>query len=394
MAGEVLYVLKRFPRLSETFVLRELLALEAMGERVAIDALLMPEPGPHHDGVDRLRAEVRYLPRRPRLRDREVARAHLRVAARRPLRWLRSARSARRDQTWRRFVQAGLTADRARRIGARHVHAHFATGAAEVAAVAADLAGLTASVTAHAKDIFHEDNVGELARRLERATTVVTVSDYNRRHLIERVRPPVVTIPNGVPVPEVAGGPAPDGTVLCVARLVAKKGVDVLLHAAAELRAHHPTLRVEIVGSGPLAEELGALAAALGVGPTVRWLGACTFDEVEVAYHQAAMVVLPCRVDPSGDRDGLPTVLTEAMARGLPVVSTEVVGIPEIVRHGETGLLCPPDDPASLAAAIDKLLSDPELGVALGRSGRALVAREHDPKASVIALRQVFGARS
>jgi hypothetical protein len=146
----VLYVLKRFPRLSETFVLRELLELEAQGERILIDALLPPEGGPAHAEVARLRAPVRYLPRRARLRQPPVAQAHLRVGLRSPLVWVRLAARARRHGIWRRFVQAGLTADRARREGARHLHAHLFAGEAQRPAArlpAVDCVGLTPGCT-------------------------------------------------------------------------------------------------------------------------------------------------------------------------------------------------------------------------------------------------------
>lgn len=390
MSAPVLYVLKRFPRLSETFVVREIAALETLGERILIDALLPPEDGPAHPEVALLEADVRYLPPRPSLLEPSVCRAHARLFLRRPRTWLREARHARRDGTWRRFLQAGLTAERARERRARHLHAHFATAAAEVAGIAGRLASLPVSVTAHAKDIYQEEHAPLLARRLAGAATVVTVSAHNRAHL-ERVLPraAVAHIPNGVAVPEAAHGPHPAGVVLCVARLVAKKGIDTLLSALAAL--DRPDVRAEIVGGGPLEQALRDQAATLGLDGRVRFLGPVAFPAVEEAYRGAAMVVLPCRVSPDGDRDGLPTALTEAMARGLPVISTDVAGIPEIVRHGETGLLVPPDDPHALAEAIASLLSDAALGRSLGAAGRALMASDHDPARSALALQRVHG---
>ena len=151
----VLYVLKRFPRLSETFVLREVLALEARGERVLIDSLLPPEDGPRHPELADLRAQVRLLPRHPRLRDGRIARTHLRILARTPVRWLTAAwRAAGDPEDWRRFLQAGLVAERVRTEGVRHVHAHFATASAVVARDAGTLAGVPVTVTAHAKASF------------------------------------------------------------------------------------------------------------------------------------------------------------------------------------------------------------------------------------------------
>lgn len=392
--GKVLYVLKRFPRLSETFVLRELLGLEAAGVAVVVDALLPPEPGPCHPELAALRAPVRYLPRHPRLRDRAVLGQHARVAGRHPLRWAALARRAAGDGSWRRFVQAGLVAARIRRDGADHVHAHFATAACEVAAMAAHLAGVTCSVTAHAKDIYHEENAPLLVRRLAGVHAVVTVSGYNAEHLTAVLaathRPPTVHhVRNGVPV-GAAADPAASRNVLCVARLVPKKGVDLLVSAAALLAQRHPGLKVDVIGEGPLREALTAQVDRFGLSGKVRLLGAATSADVAAAMARARVVALPCRVDADGDRDGMPTVLVEALARGVPVVSTDVVGIGELVVDGATGLLVPPEDPVALAAALDRLLTDPALAARLGANGRRLVQRAFRPEDSCRALVEVF----
>lgn len=387
----VLYVLKRFPRLSETFVLREILELESCGERILVDALMRPEGGPRHAQLAELHAPIRYLSRHPRLREAPIARAHARVAVRAPLRWLFLAVRARRRGGWRRFVQAGLVADRARREHARHIHAHFATAAAEVARDAAALARVSVSVTCHAKDIYQRENASQLARRLKGVSAIVTVSEFNARHLRAVASGvPVYHIPNGIALGR-AVAPGPDGPVLCVARLVAKKGVDVLVEAIALLSNESPRLNVEVIG-GPLTDELVQLARQRGVEGRVRWFGPRPWEDVEAALERCSMFVLPCRVASDGDRDGMPTVLIEAMARGLPVISTEVAGIPEVVRHGDTGFLVPPDDPVALAAAVRKLHDDPSLAAELGRRGRALVAEHFDPRCSAERLRRLFSS--
>lgn len=382
----VLYVLKRYPRLSETFIVRELLGLEAAGARIGIDALLEPEPGAHHPDVADVRASVRYLPRRPKW-SREVLRAHTAAAARHPVEWIRRATRARHLGEWRRFLQAGLVADRARRGGFRHIHAHFATAAADVARDAAALAGITFSVTAHAKDIFHVDNADRLASRLAGAAAVVTVSDYNVRHLRDELgHPNVHHVPNGLPIPEQIG-PTPEGPVLCVARLVPKKGIDVLLHAVARTRSE---CEVEIVGDGPCRADLESLTRQLDLTERVRFRGAVDSTEVAAAYRRAAVVALPCRIDPDGDRDGMPTVLVEAMARGLPVISTDVVGLDELVTSGHDGLLVAPDDASALARAIDEVLDDPALAATMGERARDRVMAEFAPALATAALLNVF----
>ncbi len=391
MTEPVLYVLKRYPRLSETFIVRELATLEALGEHLLVDALLPPEDEPRHPEVGIVDAEVRYLPRRPKLRNPEVLAAHARIARRMPRAWLAEAQRARRDGIWRRFVQAGLTADRARRTGVVHIHAHFATAAAEVAGIAGRLAGVPVTVTAHAKDIYHESNAPHLQRRLEGVAGIVTISRRNADHLATAVPHVAVHhIPNGVAVSQASREPIPNGVVLCVARLVEKKGVDTLVRAVARVARNVPTVRAEVVGAGPLRHELELLAADLGVQERITFSGALPFPEVERAYRRAAMLVLPCRVADDGDRDGLPTVLLEAMGRGLPVVSTHVAAIPELVLHEENGLLVPPDDDAALARAIVRLYADPAWAAALGRAGRSSVARGHDPVRSARALQRLY----
>lgn len=392
----VLYVLKRFPRLSETFVLREILGVEAAGVHVLIDSLMAAEPGLVHADLADVRAVVRHLPSHPRTGQAPVWRAHVRVARRHPMRWLLLAITAKRTRLWRRFLQAGMVADRIRHDQARHVHAHFATAAAEVATMAAHLAGVSCSVTAHAKDIHHQDNAAQLARRLDGSAAVITVSAANVEHL-QTVLPAMSSrihlIRNGVRL-ERAADAAQATTVLCVARLVPKKGVDVLLRATARLVPTHPTLRVDVIGTGPLLDELLSLRRELDLEGTVRFLGPATSEEVGQAMADARVVTLACRIDEFGDRDGMPTVLIEALARAVPVVSTDVPGVAELVRDRVTGLLVPPDDDAALARALHELLTDPELARRLGRAGRELVACEYTPAAATSRLVEVFARPS
>lgn len=386
----VLYVLKRYPRLSETFVVREIAGLEGAGQRVLIDSLMPAEAGPRHPEAEAVRASVRYVPAHPKLRQPAVLAAHVRVAGRSPRAWLSGAVRARRSHGWRRFLQGGMVADRAHRSRVEHLHAHFATAAAEVAGEASRVSGLSFSVTAHAKDIFHAHNAPVLAERLTGASTVVTVSHHNVAHL-QRVVPgvPVTLVTNGVEVAEpfVAD---PAGPVLSVARLVSKKGLDVLVDAVALAATEGRTVPVEVVGGGEQLDALVARCRAAGVEADVRFLGPLPSPQVEAAYRRCSMAVLACRVTAEGDRDGMPTVLVEAMAHGLPVISTDVAGIPELVRDGVTGLLVPPEDPAALASAILRLIDDPALGRRLGAAGRQLVSDAFDPCASTVALLDVF----
>jgi glycosyltransferase involved in cell wall biosynthesis len=377
----VLYVLKRFPRLSETFILREILSLEAAGLRIMVDSLHAAEDGPRHPELAELRAEVRYLPRHPHLRTLQVAAAHLFLLVRTPIVWTRLARRSRREGRWGRFLHAGLVAARARRASADVIHAHFATVAAEVARDASALAGVPFTVTCHAKDIFHRDNVPLVAERVHGASALVTVSGYNVAYLRVQVPGvPVHLVANPVPAVPPAGW-TPEGPFLCVARLVPKKGIDVLIDAMALLLARRPGVRLTIVGDGPLRQGAMLRAHERGIADRVEWLGSLPSDEVRAAIAGARASVLACRIDADGDRDGMPTVLVESMLAGVPVISTDVAGIGELVRNGQTGFLVPPDDPAALAAAMERLADEPRTADRLSRSGREFVLEVFDPPA-------------
>ncbi|QKE84487.1 glycosyltransferase [Arthrobacter sp. NEB 688] len=391
---KVHYVLKRYPRLSETFVVRELATLEALGAQVSVDSLMAPEDGPRHAEVQHVRAAVRYLPRRP-----GWAATALRVGLRRPRavwREVRRARSRARAGdavALRRLAHGLLVAERVLAEQPDVLHAHFATAAAEVAAVASRVTGVPVTVTAHAKDVFHTENADVLAGRLDGVAAVVTVSEYNLEHL-GRTLPGtrIRLVRNGVPLgrPNVVHAGRRDAPVLCVCRLVPKKGVDVLVRAVALAAVDDPWVRLDVIGDGPLREELVDLARELGVADRVTFHGAMDSAGVEAAYARASLVALPCRVDGDGDRDGLPTVLVEALARGLPVVSTDVVGIPELVRDRATGRLVAPDDPPALARAVAELRADPVAARALGAAGRELVAADYAPDRSGRALLGVW----
>jgi colanic acid/amylovoran biosynthesis glycosyltransferase len=367
----VLYVLPRLPRRSEAFALREVLGLEALGERVLIDSLLPPEEGPHHQTIDRLHAPVRLLPPHPRLRQPQVARAHLRIAVRTPARWLTLAvRAADDPEAWRRFLQSGLVADRIRREGVRRVHAHVATPAAGVAQDAGALAGVPVSVTAS-----DEDDAPPSARRAPDARAVVTLTEQDAAAL-RRVLP-------GTPVHVVRTrtdrSPRREATitrpVLCAARLVPGNGIDTLVTAVGMLADDRPALHLEIIGGGPLEAALRHQAAALGLEDRVHFRGPLPSADVQAALYRCAMLVLPCPIKEFWNRNDVPTVLLEAMVCATPVVTTGVVRLPEHVRGDALGLLAPPDDPTGLAVAIATLLDDPARAAHLGAAGRRLVAQ-------------------
>ena len=414
--AEIAYVLKGFPRLSELFIASEIHRLEQVGLPLRLYVIKQPDEDVHHPLVERIGAPRIYLPPTTSLSQTTLRRwlgenypafrpALGRVARRRPLGLARAlgftlAQSLRaRKGFWalprKVFVKELLLgvalADRLLdEPEVRHIHAHFAHGATTVAWVASMVTGLPFSFTGHAKDIYSPslNPGGLLPRKLRAARFTVTCTESNRTHLRELApEAEVHRIYHGLNA-ELArlldnAPSARDGSgtlrVLAVGRLVAKKGFDVLVDACAKLHEAGVEVEAAIVGEPDDQEdELRRLIDANGLSGVVSLAGPLSQQELRSEYERATAFCLPCRVLSSGDRDGIPNVLVEAMACGLPVVTTPVSGIPELVSDGVNGLLVPPDDATAVAFALQRLHGDPELARRLGADGRETVARRFD----------------
>lgn len=413
------YVLKMYPRFSETFIVNEILELERRGADVRIYSLRKPDDGRFHANLAQVRAPVVYLPESIVAESGDVLaaqRACLKANPRVFGRVLWYALTRRNRHALKRFLQAAVLTEHLRANPVSHLHAHFASSATRVAMFAHLLTGVPFSFTAHAKDIFHAAVDADLLRdKMRAARFVVTVSEFNRRYLAQLASAPGQTslggllptaslalppqrirrLYNGVDLNVFDGDTAPargTGTplILSIGRLVEKKGLDILIKACALLRERGLNFRAELIGKGPLEPALKAQIAALDLQRHVMLAGPQPQDAVVAAYRRADVFALPCVVAADGNRDGLPTVLLEAMAMRLPVVSTALTGIPEIVDDGENGLLVPPNDPAALADALGRLLRDPALRGRLGDAARRKVLREFDLRTNAAMLHQFF----
>ncbi|MCU1602719.1 MAG: glycosyl transferase group 1 [Frankiales bacterium] len=390
MTRAVTYVLTKHVQLSQTFVTGEIAELRRRGVRVQVVSI--------EEGAERDDATV-YLcdlhPGRVAL----VA-SHLGLGARHPIRYARFLVDVRRMRgemgtkpeqvPWRLLP---LVVGAVRRHGSTALHAHFAWSGAAAARLLSLLTGIPWSVTLHAKDIFSKQRY--LEHKLRTADRLVTVCDYNlawmREHL--GLARPVALVICGVDLPD-SWESAGSAHVVTVGRLVEKKGLDTLVRAAGLIAPSVPDLRVDIIGDGAEREPLQRLVDELGLQDRVRLLGSLPHEESLARIAGAAVFCLPARIASDGDRDSMPVVIKEAMARSVPVVGSDVVAIPEMLRDG-CGVLVPPDDPQALADALLELLRNPDRRAALATASRARVKERFTMQGEVAKLdRLLFGGPS
>jgi len=374
-------LVKTFPKLSETFILEELLQLERAGFDLDVYALQRPTDAIQQPALQRLRATVTYVdvPASGKLR---VAARHAAALMRSPARYswallhalVRSEGRGMRDLT----RALGLI-DLVRQRQVSHLHAHFIDSSGGIAELVAMLSPITFSLSAHAKDIYLGDPA-VIRRKLERAAFTVTCTCFNHETLqaiaghdcrIHRVYHGIDTGRFALPAGATAETrDARRPLILAVGRLRAKKGFATLLRACAELRQQGKDFDVEIVGYGEEHPRLLALAEQLGIAERVFLSGAMGHDALLERYRVATLMAVPSEVAEDGDRDGLPNVLLEGMCMELPVVATRVSGIPEAITHNHNGLLVEPGNVSALASALGRLIDDAALRGTLGRAAR------------------------
>jgi glycosyltransferase involved in cell wall biosynthesis len=392
------YVVSRFPQLSESFVLREIDQLEREGVEVVLCPLLRQDEPVRHPAAARwverawyspfvsrelLRDAGRYLLQQPRAVARAYGASFSRVATTPNFLIGTAGISLKALHLARRLEQAGVG----------HVHAHFATHPATAAWLIHRVAGIGYSFTAHAHDIYV--HTAMLREKLAEARFVATISTYNR-DLLARYGDvsKVHVVHSGVDLalyPFRLPHRGRPFRIMSVASLQPYKGLDNLVRACALLgRGRMPPFTCDIVGSGELEGELRRLVDSLGLEGVVRLLGPRAEEDVRGLLFSADLFVLPSVVTRSGKKEGLPVVLIEALATGVPAVATAISGVPEIVRHGETGLLVPPGNVEALAASIQEVAEDPAGAAARAQRGRALVESEFRLDVNVRKLVKLF----
>ena len=388
-------MVSRFPAVTETFILDELVELRAHGVEVEVLPLFGARGGEVHAAFRELRGRTHYH----RTLSWELAAAQLHWLRRRPRAllgaWAEALRATAPSpkllvRAPAVLLKAALLARRVEAMGVTHLHAHWATHPALASWAVRALTGIPYSFTAHAHDLYVDRAM--LREKVRDAAFVVTISEFNRR-LIDEVcgddaHGKVHVVRCGVEL-GAPGGPRrtpPVPTFACVASLRPYKGHAVLLDAVALLRARGVTLRVVLVGEGPERRALEARIARHGLGDVVALRGALPHEEIPAILADASAMVLPSVTQPDGQMEGIPVALMEAMAAGVPVISTLLSGIPELVRDGEGGLLVPERDPAALAAAMERLATDPALAARLAVGARRAVERDFDRARNVARL--------
>lgn len=386
------YVVKRYPRYSETFIVTEILAHEAAGLDIEIFSLRPPLDSHFQDTLARVRAPVTYIAA-DGVKTMDFWAALEGASQTLPEIWTSLQRA--RGENHLDVFQAVVLAREVRARGIEHLHAHFGTLPTSVARLAAQFAEVPYTFTAHAKDIYHESvRIEELTRKLWDSAAMVTVSDFNLRHLGRTcaIDGRVHRIYNGLDLDRF---PYQDPLerapiIVAVGRLIEKKGFADLIDACALLAARDRAFECRIIGSGETERTLRARIEERGLRERVALIGPRPQREVAREVQGASLLAAPCVVGSDGDRDGLPTVLLEAMALGTPCVATDVTGIPELIHDEATGLLVPQHDPAALAAAIERLLANAGERVRLARAARRLIEAEFDIRRNAEALRRIF----
>jgi glycosyltransferase involved in cell wall biosynthesis len=399
-------VLKGYPRISETFISNEILLLEQLGFVVRIFSMRRGRESFAHESVARIRAAVDYLPETFLRNAHRLLFHNLCLAIRRPRHYAAGLAVARRrfqrtrnPASLRHFLQAGYLVNRCLPgRGVVHLHAHFAHSPTSVALYASALSGLPFSFTAHAKDIYTSEAL-QLREKIARARFVVTCTDYNRcylQRLAGGLPNPIHRVYHGIDTALFANGsavrstPSPPFRLLTVARLIQKKGIPTVLRAVKQLHDNGVRLTYTLIGDGQDREQILSLVRQLGLEPVFRWLGTQPHRVVIEHYRRADLFVLGCEVADDGDRDGIPNVLFESMAMGVPVVATGVSAIPELVSSGATGLLVPPGQPQALAAAMLAMLTDGGLRQRVIPAARARVLNDFDHHTLVGRLAEIY----
>ncbi len=388
------YILKGYPRISETFISNEVLLLEKLGFTMRLFPMRLPRESFSHASVKKIKAQVDYLPTDLYADFFRLLRPNIFLAAKRPRNFKKALVTAatgiskgQESATLKHLLQAGFLTNThlIKDASIIQLHGHFAHSPTSVTFFAALLSGLPFSFTAHAKDIY-TSQPEKLRKKITAAKFVITCTRHNAEYLqaiAGNCSTPIYCIYHGIDLklfthPVNQQKPREPYALLTVARLTEKKGLPTLYRALAGLREKGIKFHHTLIGDGDDREKILDLIASLDLTRQCQWLGTQTHDEVLQHFRASDLFVLSCEIAENGDRDGIPNVLVESLAMGVPALSTTVSAIPEILIDGQTGMTVPPSQPKQLAEAMLRILTDHSLRQRLIAGGQKLVQDHFD----------------
>ncbi len=400
------YILKGYPRISETFISNEILLLEQLGFRMRLFPMRHPREDFCHDSVKQIQARVDYLPTELLLDFPRLLLPNLFLAVKRPAlfkhglglalkRYKRTANLA----TFKHLLQAGYLTNHhlLNDTTLSHLHGHFAHSPTSVTMFAALLSGRSFSFTAHAKDIY-TSNPKQLREKIRLAKFVITCTDYNRRYLeniAEGLDTPIHCIYHGIDLKLFSPKTdhqncTPPYALLTVARMTEKKGLPTLYRALQILKSQNFPFKHTLIGDGDDKAQILRLITELGLDEQCQCLGTRTHKEVLKQFEKSDLFVLACEIAGNGDRDGIPNVLVESLAMGVPGLSTTVSAIPEILIHNKSGITVAPSEPETMATNIQEILENRTLRNTIIQGGIQHTREHFDNRQLVAEMGHIF----
>jgi glycosyltransferase involved in cell wall biosynthesis len=404
------YILKGYPRISETFISNEILLLEKLGFTMRLFPMRQPRESFSHASVKEITARVDYLPTELLVDFPRLLRPNIFLAAKKPKHFRETLRTAAQGlgkgkelATLKHLLQAGYLTNThlEKDASIAQLHGHFAHSPTSVTMFASLLSGIPFSFTAHAKDIYTSDKE-KLRRKIAQAKFVVTCTRHNKEYLDALAKDcptpistPIYCVYHGIDTAlfqqtDVSYTTHNPFKILTVARMTSKKGLPTIYRALAGLQAQGVRFEHTLIGDGDDREQILALIAELGLTEHCRWIGTRTHEEVLLHFKASDLFVLGCEIAENGDRDGIPNVLVESLAMGVPALSSAVSAIPEILIDGKTGMTVPPSQPEQLGKAMLRILTDEQLRRQLIIGGQELVKDTFDNSRWIEKLAEIF----
>lgn len=387
----ILYYLGTFPKISESFILNEIYELEKRGHNVVVFAINQPKEDIEHQEYNEIDIPVRYA---DPLNYTDIINLLSPKILR--LKILQNAKFKASAKTH--FAAFNLSKQCIEFVDKIDlevdlIHSHFTTASRFSGQYVASYYDIPFTMTAHAFDLYNNPNKGQLEHIISKIDHLVTISEYNKNYVRDEIseKTPNTVVHAGIrPEKFEPGSSSVDQRILTVSRFVEKKGLPYAIKAVSKIVDDYPSLQYHIVGSGEMEGEIENQIEGLRLADTVKLLGNVTDEQLLAEFDEASCFLLPCIVADSGDQDGIPVSLMEAMAMETPPISTNVSGIPELIDDRQNGFTVEPRNTSELAEAISSILDSPEKQRRFGTHGRRKVINDFNIKKEAVKLEAVF----